>query len=239
MKPIIFLGLPLGSRQCDIGAAMSWCAMCSRRPDRYDIKLSRGMLGYTFNNLWKDALNLRADGCTHFAMIHSDVEADDWWLDTLWDIIHERNADMVSAVISLKDGEQNTSTGIQAREGGQIRKLNFKEVWKLPETFSARDVDPTGNSVLALNTGLWIADIHKPWVDEKVGNELVFSWTSRGGIRYVNGEYESWVHSEDYIVTPELGRRGCVMLATKAVTPGHWGWVRFGSDKPKEKHEPE
>jgi hypothetical protein len=119
-----------------------------------------------FNKLWCQALNERTQrGLTHFAMHHSDIQAEPGWLDILLEEQRKVGADVLSAVIPIKDQRGLTSTGLRDPVTGRIRRLTMREVMKLPVTFEAADTD-AGDQWLMVNTGLWVCDFTKPWVEE-------------------------------------------------------------------------
>ena len=70
------------------------------------------LLANSINRLWVQALNERTDhGWTHFAMHHADVQAPAGWVDTLADEMARVGADVISAVVPIKDYRGLTSTG--------------------------------------------------------------------------------------------------------------------------------
>jgi len=129
------------------------------------------LLARGFNLLWAEALSRRAtDGVTHFAMLHSDVVPGRYWLDTLWEECTRLDADIVSTIIPIKSPAGLTSTGISnPADPWTVRRLTMREIMDLPETFDLgllRRAEMAGaNDELVVNTGCWIADLRKPWVD--------------------------------------------------------------------------
>lgn len=146
-------------------------------------KFSNSLLGRSFNHLWAQALTQRDRGnVTHFAMLHTDVAPEKNWLDKLWEEMVEHNADIMAAVIPFKSTLGLTSIAIDnPKDPWQQRRLTMTEVVeKLPETFSNEDVIAAGlnpdRNLLLQNTGCWMCDLRKPWVDaaDEAGNLLCY-----------------------------------------------------------------
>ena len=91
----------------------------SRGTPLYVKDLGFSIATHTFNMLWCQAYNARRElGLTHFAMCHSDVHPDEGWLDTLLDEMDRTGADVLSAVIAIKDCKGLTSTGLRGEYSG-------------------------------------------------------------------------------------------------------------------------
>jgi hypothetical protein len=239
MHPRIYVGMPRGDRKVDIGSAVGWLN-CTRINDVLH-RHTQG--GFTFSTQWAEALNLRAQGVEKHGMIHSDVDpdSDTFWLDQYNQVLTERKAKIISAVIAMKDSTDTSSTGYARRVGKlNVKKLTLQETDRLPPVFTIKDVRPHDwkDYYLCLNTGLWLADIRGSWADK-------IQWVSQGGFRPMikdgrhvhikdkNGvewpQYEAWLHSEDWLesrviadmLDPEE------ILATKNPIVGHWGWFRI------------
>ena len=116
-----------------------------------------------FNNLWASALNLAEAGqATHFAMLHCDIAAEEGWLDILAEELERFDADMISAIVPLKDARGVTSSGIAdpADRWHPLRRFTMCECFRLPETFSAADAGHKGACLLH-NDGCWMADLRQ------------------------------------------------------------------------------
>ncbi len=164
MEPRIFLACPtFDGTRCD-GSA-NGIRFCSKRylvNSAYNIS---SLMDQSFNLLWALALEQADRGeATHFAMIHSDVEPEVFWLDTFMDIMESRGCDLVSAVIPIKDGHGLTSTAIShPTDPWKIeRRLTMSELDTLPETFGA-EICPGRH--LLVNNGLFLCDLRAPWCD--------------------------------------------------------------------------
>lgn len=171
------------------------------------------LLAYGFNLLWVRALEERQHGCTHFLMLHADVvpiERD--WLARLHQEMVTHNAQVLSAVVPLKDPCGLTSTACYT-DGGALRRLTMTEAMARPETFTAPD--------LLVNTGLLLVDLRAPWVEE-----ICFTVTDRIA-KHEDGSYTVHVLGEDYGFSLQARRLGIPLWATRAVPLSHAGLSWF------------
>jgi hypothetical protein len=167
------------------------------------------LLAYGFNCLWVRALEQRPHGCTHFLMLHADIvpiERD--WLARLYQAMVAHDAQVLSAVVPLKDASGLTSTAYYA-EGEALRRLTMHEVMAGAETFTAPD--------LLVNTGLLLVDLRKPWVEE-----ICFTITDRIQ-KHADGSFAVHVLGEDYGFSLQARRLGIPLWATRAVPLSHAG----------------
>lgn len=212
--------------------------------DRSDINLlycqsSSSILPLTFDLLWAQALMHHDRGeITHFAMIHDDVVPGADWLRVLLGEMRTHDADIVSAVVPIKDARGLTSTGID--DTGDVwnpRRLTLTEVHERPTTFT----DPA----ILLNTGLWVCDLSRPWVKATTPEgELVASFHQRNRIVQGGDGWKAECRSEDWefsrLVRSAGGTR---QYATRTVglyhaDPRFTNTVAWGTCKHDPNHEP-
>ncbi len=194
--PSIFLACPM---RPDARPHYLTALACERATDN-GLQVSRAYAAtslppLTFNQLWAGALNAWKDGrVTHFAMIHDDIHPGPGWLDTLVREMARFGADVVSAVVPIKDGRGVTSTAVCTGDRWNPRRLTMKEVYKIAaglpgggQTFGSTEV---GGPIL-LNSGLWLC---------RLGD-----WATRVSFRQTDrivltesGEYEPQTQSEDW-----------------------------------------
>ena len=201
------------------------------------------LLADAFNLHWKTALNLQLEGknVTRFAMLHNDIVPEDNWLGILLEELDKTGADLVAAVVPLKDGRGLTSTAIDDPndEWEVYRRLSLKEINQLPETFTAADFGYP-NQHLLVNTGCWICDFTKPWryrVHFEIKNRM--ACVVNDGKLIDNTEYKeekdkliafkNQVMSEDWIFSRQLGNLGAKVVATRKVKLLHIGEFPYPS----------
>ncbi len=201
----------------------------SKRHETTGVPQRLSILCHNFNKLWCDALNARErDEITHFAMIHSDINTEEFWLDTLIDEMEDHGADVMSAVIPITGDEGLTSTGVGTFGSRNVRRLTMTEIHKLPVTFGIDDTTKHRDyqKFLAVNTGLWVCDIRKSWVDDFPGFK-----TETGIVRH-GGKRAPYVYSEDWMFSEWLAANGCKVRATRKVKVSHLGGKAFDNFYP-------
>lgn len=222
-KRKVFLGMPM--RPGELVHYHAAAGYFGTTTANRSIRLIRGgvsssVLPSTFDTLWSIALNYFERGeVTHFAMQHDDVVAQEYWLDLLLDELDRLDADLVSAVVPIKDHRGLTSTAID--DSGDVwnpRRLTLAEVHRMPETFT----DP----LILLNTGLWVCDLSKPWVWRTNGvGDLMCSFHQRNRIRRGPSGWVAEMRSEDWEFSRLVRAAG--------------GTRQFATRKVKLRHGPE
>jgi hypothetical protein len=189
-------------------------------------EVGRSFLTNCFNTLWAAALNARKTvGITHFAMLHTDVVPMDGWLDVLYMVLMKHRADVVSTVIPIKSMHGLTSTAI-GRDGEMEpdRRLTMDEVLRLPETFDLEDLGIRLKADLWINTGCWICDFSKDWVED-----VCFRFEDRIE-KDKDGEFRAVSLSEDWGFSQQLHRHGLKVLATTKVKAEHVGVASYSNE---------
>ncbi len=158
----------------------------------HKIELDNNANGWDdFTTMWARALNkAAAGGCTHAAMLHSDITPQAGWVDILMDEMEERQqkyqtgkmfdqhspwagCDFISVACATKDqrGVCNGGVGHTKNRWGPYRRITVRELQKLPPTFDLSDLKRLGfcgpegdqdDKVLLHNTGCWLADLRSP-----------------------------------------------------------------------------
>ena len=173
------------------------------------------ILTHNFNLLWSEALNVRREEpLDFFVMVHSDVDPEPGWLDKLIDEQAKWRADVLSAVIAIKDDAGETSTAVYDPRTDERRRLTLEEVWALPvKTF---DGSLFGRALL-VNTGLMLVNMHAPWVEQ-----LHFhtdDWIRRTS----DGTFVAECMPEDWSFSLDARALGAKVMATSAIDVGHFG----------------
>lgn len=183
------------------------------------------LLAQNFNALWCMALNkcLAGQPVDYFAMLHSDVEPGEGWLDRMIDELEAKDLDVLSAVVPLKCPQGLTSTALDRRAGDSWRplcRLTLKEIHDLPETFTEQD---TGHPLL-LNTGCWVCRFDPAWA------ELIhFEIKDRITFDPEKGKWICEVEPEDWNFSRQCDRLGLRLGATRKITLTHCGTAHYGS----------
>ncbi len=221
----VLLGVPHNGTVSWAAAQSAWRCSADHKVEVSNLPTSLLALG--FNCLYTQALNRNeaGDGITHFAMLHSDIAVDGYWLDTLLRIMSERDADMVSAVNSIKDDRNLTSTAIAlpGESWRPWRRFTMTEVLDMPATFNAAEACYEG-AVLLHNSGCWVADLRKPLFHEAdEDGELRAFFTIRDRVRRRDGQWVPEVESEDWFFSRRLHELGADTYVTREVVTHHFG----------------
>lgn len=240
----VLIGSPNHDGRMDAdGAAALYCLPSNQRHECHAVNKTSSLLTLNCNVLWCHALNARADGFTWFAMLHSDIRPDNYWVDTLIDEAEKYGADMVSACVPIKDSRGLTSTGLFGRDNPWLPRfrLTLSQVHNvLPETFD-RDmvidaIDPNlhcaGNTsddqpwlTLDVNTGCCVVRLDRDWGDLGVWFE------NHDRIVLKDGKWIPETQSEDWVFSRKISNAGGKVMATRRVRCWHNGTGTWRSDK--------
>ncbi len=199
----------------------------------YDVRAKgNSLLAWSFNALWCEALNER-EKFRWFVMCHDDIVLADGWLQTMITEKEKSGADILQVVAPLRDPHGLTSTGLMDLDTHETRRLSLAEIAKLPETFTAAAADALlgggRESLLLINSGLWICDMQAPWVES-----LHFEMRDRIA-RKPDGTFIPQCVSEDWLWSIVAYRLGLKLVASWKIkithgvgelafpNHGHWG----------------
>jgi hypothetical protein len=174
-----------------------------------EVQSTTSVLPQCFNQMLAIALDARDQGrVTHLAMAHADIVAEPGWLDVLWSEMWFRGADLISAVVPIKNASGRTSTaiGLETDPWAVLRCIRLADRATLPPTFGPESVCGPGE-VLLVNTGLMLADIRKPWWDD-----FAFEFHTR--LRKTSAGRLAECRSEDWAMSHALHKVGAKVLAT-------------------------
>jgi predicted O-methyltransferase YrrM len=226
-----FLGMP-GYGEMTAGAALGFfrasLGRVSVAGEEFALVVDRlhsggSLLANNFNALWCGALNTHLAGhrIDYFAMLHSDIEPPEGWLDALIQELEARNLDMLGVVVPIKDLQGLTSIALENPAGDSWRplcRLTMTEVMQLPETFTDSDV----GYPLLLNTGCWVCRFDPSWaakVHFTINDKIHFD-EKRGG-------YVAEVEPEDWYFSRRCREQGLRIGATRKIKLNHAGHMRF------------
>lgn len=225
-EPFVFLALPSRGHSLAFGAsgAIGEHHIPSEFLKVYPLEISSTILEHGFNMLWAAALNGRSKyGFTHFAMLHDDIVPERFWLDIAMGEMERLGADLISAVVRIKNDTGLTSTAIQTDDPWISRRLTMKEIAALPETFCSDDTD-SPDRVLLVNTGCMLIDLRKSWVNELLDGkaEAAFKFEIRTRIvKQQDGRFAAQLQSEDWLLSKHLASIGAKVYATRKIKAKH------------------
>lgn len=216
-RPSVFASMPTYGGNVHLDAAMMFGVGATRE---CDVVWGEGRCSHpehAFNECWVQALNARGQhGLTHFAMLHSDVVPEPYWIDRLVSIQQETGADLVSAVVPIKSPEGWTSTALCDPAGGGRGKvervLNMHDVYRLPPTFGP---EAFPGKRLLVNTGCFVARFDRDWCPMVWAQAK--TWVSSGAGR----GYTAHLWPSDWDFSLRVAEQGGRVLATRAVECYH------------------
>jgi len=186
------------------------------------------LLACNFNQLWCLALNKSHQGerVDYFAMIHDDIGAEDFWLDSLIDELEAKQLDVLGVVVPIKDNRGLSSVALHRPDDNwNIEcRLSMHDVYQLPGTFTSDDLN---GSPLLLNTGCWVAKWNQSWcrqVHFEINDRIVFDVPQNC--------YRPEVESEDWFFSRQLNEIGLKIGATRKIAVKHEGDIEFLNTRP-------
>lgn len=225
-RKVIHLGMPC-TGEMTVGAAHGF-HRCTRRKNHHVqlLAVAGSLACMNFNRLWCWTLNAARKGrVDYFAMQHSDVEPQEYWLDPLVDELEARGLDVLGVVAPIKDPRGRTSIAVAHPSGDPWRiryRLTMDEVHRLPETFTSGDV----GGPLLINTGLWVCKFNPDWADK-----VFFTVNDRIMIDR-DGDYVVQAEPEDWFVSRLFHELGLNVGCTRKVELWHRGGVAYGNATP-------
>ena len=174
-------------------------------------------------------------------MLHADVAPEPWWLDKLITEAEKHEADLMAAVVPMKDMNGFTSTAI-ARAGAsrifcrlmmhQVRHPLFPDTFNIDLAASALEnlpdpfrVNAVPREALLVNTGCFVCRFDGPWC-ERV-------WFSiEDGIGKTGELWQATSLSEDWVFSRRVAEQGAKVMATRLISLAHKGPIDFHSHTP-------
>ncbi len=219
----IFLGVP--SRGSVITPLALALMKLGKRPASVN-SFTSSLLTLAFNSLWCTALNQRPR-VSHFAMCHDDIwPIGDDWLDALHAEYEACGADVLTVCVPIKDDRGLSSTAVMHRPTRRMRRLTMTEVCALPKTFDAAKAGYPDCALLP-NTGLWICDFTKPWVER-----ICFTMRDRIFRDPTTGDWTPQCFGEDWHFGVQLAEMGLKVAATTALKVVHQGKFDYPNFEP-------
>ncbi|MBW8885398.1 MAG: hypothetical protein JF612_11650, partial [Planctomycetia bacterium] len=191
------------------------------------------------NALLAMALN---GGYEWFALLHADIAPEPYWIDKLIEEATRVEADMLSAVVPIKNLSGATSTAIPltvAKQGTrQFIRLMMAQIYhpdfpatfdihaaadalqRLPESLSVADIPRLG---LWCNTGCFICRLHPHWDWSKI------CFRMDDGLERIDNQWREFNFPEDWHFSQAVADAGGKVMATRLITLTHRGTLDFPS----------
>lgn len=207
--------------------------------------LGKSLLAANCNSLLAACYNTadKVGGIDWFAMLHADMAPEPLWLDTLIEEAEEHGADLMSAVVPIKNEKGLTSTAIgNDRESiSQFGRLTMQQVHSCwcPQTFDVsaiasalermdepHRVDKCPRHYLLANTGCMVFRLAgRSW-------PLSVCFEMRDGLyRRADGTVQAWGFSEDWYFSRAVADAGGKVYCTSAVKVEHIGSANYPNDR--------
>lgn len=205
----LFAGLPSYDGRRWNGRALA--AMQSSGLCAVTMEVTSSLLTFAFNQCWVAALNARAQGVTHFLLLHADVvpETPEWLTHLTLEMHLNPAIQILSVAVPIKSSSGRVSVALEKPE----------EPWNphglTADDLAARPVTWTEPGLL-VNSGMLLVDIRQPWVEQvrfTVEDRLV----CRDGVWYAE------VFSEDWNFSRQAARLGVASWVTRRVAVTHMG----------------
>lgn len=236
-RKVIHLGMP-STGEMTMGAASGFHRPTRRKSHHVELlALSGSLAAMNFNRLWVWTLNVnRKAPVDYFAMQHSDIEPQEFWLDPLIDELEAKNLDVLGVVAPIKDprGVTSIAMGIPGAAGWSLTdnvwtpdgtqwrphaRLTMDEVYRLPETFTSDDL----GAPLLINTGLWVCKFREEWA-----SKIFFTVNDRIMLDR-DGDYVVQAEPEDWFVSRLFHALGLKVGCTRKVQLHHRGSIAYGN----------
>lgn len=236
----ILVGTPTYDGKVDAQCARSLLSAAKKRQAIWEIGQS-SLLAECFNSLLATAV---LTGYDYFCLLHADIiPTSPGWLEILVDEMERTGSDVMSAVVPIKDNRGLTSTSVcraTKQSPWNHRRLTMAEVHELPETFSTHDIPWSDGKALLINTGLWIADLRRPWlrkfpgftISDKMIPQECEACTGKGCEKCGKHGFTFVVHvePEDWFSSRWFHKQKCRVMATRKVSLRHIGGAAYVSD---------
>lgn len=190
----------------------------ARKHTMHFMPVSSSLLAFSHNLLISSARQI--EKCDYLINMHNDIVMDPDGLLDLVELCQLLKADVVSAVVPIKDDRGLTSTGTcgAADEWEQVKRFTMTEIMAMPETFG-QEVCKEGD-ILMINTGVMIIDMKAPWVKD-------ICFTIKDRIIEVEGRPHPIVLPEDWGLSRDLYKWGAKVYATRKLKLTHLGRMAY------------
>lgn len=219
-RPRIFVAIPSGGANRVNGLALP---AINEHADVVFFNISGSAASW--NRCLALALDLRdEDKIDHMMILHEDIlpKRNDW-SKVLWDEYEKHDADMMSAVVPIKDKRAVTSTAVETKNPWGPHRYTMREVMAGPVTWTHPE--------MLLNTGMILINLRRPWLDEYEKRGLCFTCENVMVKHPDTGKRQVGFFSEDWLFCRHARMCGATKLyATRAVPLSHIGSWNYDND---------
>lgn len=239
----VFLGALTHNGQFDYIMARAFYQVPTCQREVFWMPRQNSLLAAAYNSLWARALNMRKEhNIKWFAILHADIRPQDYWLDILIEQAEKHDADVMSAVVAIKETSGVTSTALSGSDNfNRFTRITQKQLWHpdTPDTFDAESITSAlyKNSFagapelflepkpkLLVNTGCFVARLDRPWcteVDFTINDRIV---------QMPGGDFVHQVEPEDWYFSRRVAECGGKVMATRLVQVEHMGGLGYKSN---------
>lgn len=228
-RKVIFLAMPAYS-----GPTMQAARAFYRASALLDVKLSyqqASLINSNCNAMWAWALNAAYRGrrIDYFALLHADVQPQDWWLDLLVAELERTGLDVLSVAVPIKDHKGLTSTALGDPDLTKFWRchcrISMRELYDLPETFTAADCGHPDRPLL-INTGCFVCRFDLAWA-----RQVWFASNDRIVFDEARDCFQPEAEPEDWHFARRLHGLGLKVGVTRAVRLSHRGETDWANDQ--------
>jgi hypothetical protein len=174
---------------------------------------SMSLLAMNFNCLLADALNMTAQGVTHFILLHDDIvpQGEHWARDLMQELMAQK-LDALAVHMPLRNRSGLTSTAIDDQPVPKQLRI---------EDLTGQTLTSLAEPRLLINSGLLIIDLRRPWTREfhfQIHDDIV---------QNEQGIFEARCISEDWMMSRWLAKRKIPFGATGKIRALHCGRSEF------------
>lgn len=242
--PNIMVGTLTHNDQLHSRMAKAFFTHDTQKFNSYKTVQPGSLLANGYNQLWTRALNNRkALNLKYLAILHADIVPEDFWVDKLVDLAQKHDADVMSAIVPIKEATGVTSTAISSDDSfrrltrltqAQINSRYWPSTFDINTLRAAHQMNLLRDDVkisipddarLLVNTGCVVIRCDREWSSEAyftIKDRIV---TTLGGALQAEVEPEDWFFSR---LVAELGGR---VMATSEVKTEHIGSIPYISNK--------
>ena len=203
------------------------------------------LLASNFNDIWCGCLNAVMNGAEikYFAMLHSDVAPEDFWVDDLIEEMEAHDLDVLGVAVAIKDtrGMTSLALGHDNDDWNPLCRLSMFDCHCLPPTFTSDDL----GRPLLLNTGCWAIRWNQELFSKLADSGDVlcpcagphFEINDRIVFNRSVGRYQAQTEPEDWNFSRQCHRLGLRIGATRKIRCHHYGEMAFQNYVPWGQHK--